>query len=320
MLKSRMSFVVSEINKTEKFSTTKLSMKVSQVVFVWCQSSHTHIIHVVDWLIPNYYSVRSFVPSFHYFRSARVKARGADGQNVSNMHWDVAGARVDLPIEHEGQRRLQFTRRFLTREVSNLPFARAVPPVDQRRWATCFVDVMLFTDRMTSHDSAGGCCTTPRRSDGLSFPNLTRARGKNERIPVYVFVTLKIWLQEFDGLGTKKKKLAAQPSPQWAKKVRKGRAGHLVPQGPLERRPCSPCTNCTPPGPRTAARADRAWIRAWGASTHWRTGARRARRPREPGASWALGRGRAPAQNQNNNNKIILVLDGIASTHKTNFN
>ena len=34
MLKSRMSFVVSEINKTEKFSTTKLSMKVSQMVFV----------------------------------------------------------------------------------------------------------------------------------------------------------------------------------------------------------------------------------------------------------------------------------------------
>jgi hypothetical protein len=34
--------------------------------------------------------------------------------------------------------------------------------------------------------------------------------------------------------------------------------------------------------------------------------------------SW--GDGPAPTQNQNNNNKIILVLDGIASTHKTNFN
>jgi len=37
----------------------------------------------------------------------------------------------------------------------------------------------------------------------------------------------------------------------------RARAGHLVPQGPLERRPCSPSTNCTAPGPRTAARADR---------------------------------------------------------------
>ena len=61
----------------------------------------------------------------------------------------------------------------------------------------------------------------------------------------------------------------------------RARTGHLVPQGPLERRPCSPSTNCTAPGPRTAARADLAWIRAWGASTQWRTGARRARRPRE---------------------------------------
>jgi len=34
MLKSRMTFVVREINKTENFFTTKLSMKVSQVVFV----------------------------------------------------------------------------------------------------------------------------------------------------------------------------------------------------------------------------------------------------------------------------------------------
>ena len=55
----------------------------------------------------------------------------------------------------------------------------------------------------------------------------------------------------------RKKSWQRSRAPQWAKKVRKGRAGHLVPQGPLERRPCSPSTNCTPPGPRTAARADR---------------------------------------------------------------
>ena len=89
----------------------------------------------------------------------------------------------------------------------------------------------------------------------------------------------------------RKKSWQRSRAPQWAKKVRKGRAGHLVPQGPLERRPCSPSTNCTAPAPRTAARADRARIRAWHLSTHWRTRARRARRPRGPGALWALGAG-----------------------------
>ena len=89
-----------------------------------------------------------------------------------------------------------------------------------------------------------------------------------------------------------RKKLAAQLSAQWVKKVRKGEGGTSGPTGPgpLERRPCSPSTNCNAPGPRTAARADWAWIRAWGASTHWGTGARR---------------GRAPARNQNN---IIIIL------------
>ena len=168
MLKSRMTFVVREINKTENFFTTKLSMKVSQVVFVWCQSSHTH---TCCWLIDSKFFtccllhmydevtlllLRPFVPSFHYFRSARVKARGADGQNVSNMHWDVAGARVDLPIEHEGQRRLQFTRRFLTREVSNLPFARAVPPVHLILFRSFVRFFKIIYFRAAPHGSARG--------------------------------------------------------------------------------------------------------------------------------------------------------------------
>ena len=53
------------------------------------------------------------------------------------------------------------------------PVRSGSSPLGQRRWAMCFVDVMLFTDRMTSHNSAGSCCTAPRQSDGLPFPHLT---------------------------------------------------------------------------------------------------------------------------------------------------
>ena len=63
-------------------------------------------------------------------------------------------------------------------------------------------------------------------------------------------------------------------------------------QGPLERRPCSPSTNCTAPGPRTAARADR------------RTGERAGERG--PGASWALGAGARARSFQNIGYFIII--------------
>lgn len=43
------------------------------------------------------------------------------------MQRDVADERVDLPLEHRGQRRLPFTRHFLTQEISDLPFARRSP-------------------------------------------------------------------------------------------------------------------------------------------------------------------------------------------------
>ena len=80
--------------------------------------------------------------------------------------------------------------------------------------------------------------------------------------------------------------LAAPMSAQWAKTVRKGEGGA---SGPLERRPCSPSTNCTAPGPRTAARADR------------RTGERAGERAGErgPGASCALGAGARARSFQN---------------------
>ena len=80
-------------------------------------------------------------------------------------------------------------------------------------------------------------------------------------------------LQEFNGSETPGKKKSGRAAER---PVGEGGAS-VVPQGPLERRPCSPSTNCTAPGPRTAARADR------------RTGERAGERG--PGASWAPARG-----------------------------
>jgi len=286
MLKSRMSFVVSEINKTEKF--------LYHQTFYEGQSDGFCMISVQNFTAVWLFNIIPFVRSIRssFFRSPHARsARGGMDKKFQIMHWDVAGERIDLPLEHRGQRRLPFTRRFLKQEVSDLPSAWPFPrkvkegePRVSSMW--CF---LLTAWPPTTQQGA----VALHRDDRMASPSqIWRGREvrTSESRSTFSWL-LKIWLQEFDGLGTKKKKLAAQPSPQWAKKVRKVRAGHLVPQGPLERRPCSASTNCTPPGPRTAARADRAWIRALGASTHWRTGARRVRRPRGPGASWALGAG-----------------------------
>ena len=150
-------------------------------------------------------------------------------------------------------------------------------------------------------------CTTT-----IGWPLLSASHGGREVrtsrsgpvcFGVYLFRDLKFDCRNFLVWKPRKNSWRAAERPVGVDGAARARAGHLVPQGPLERRPCSPSTNCTAPGPRTAARADR------------RTGERAGERG--PGASWALGAG-ARARNQNNN--IIILVPYIYSRAHTEPN